>query len=94
MIGRSIGGSRYLGGEHQKSESDKLTDNRKVVVEDLVYIDDLEILIYITISPKSSTIFVTYTKRASSQPKELEVVTLSTINKKHPSQPVLKAGDD
>ena len=42
---------------------DKLTDNRKVVVEDLVYIDDLEILVYTTISPKTSTIFVTHTKK-------------------------------
>jgi hypothetical protein len=44
-------------------ESDKLTDNRKVVVEDLVYIDDLEIIVYTTIAPKTSTIFVTHTKK-------------------------------
>jgi hypothetical protein len=46
-----------------KSTMDKLTDNRKVVVEDLVYIDDLELLIYTTIAPKTSTIFVTHTKK-------------------------------
>ena len=46
-----------------KSDLDKLTDNRKVVVEDLVYLDDLEIIIYTTISPKTSTIFVTHTKK-------------------------------
>lgn len=44
-------------------EVDKLTDNRKVVVEDLIYIDDLEILIYTTIAPKTSTIFVTNAKK-------------------------------
>lgn len=53
-------------------------------MEDLVYIDDLEIIIYTTISPKSSTIFVTHTKKATSQPKELEVITLSSITKKNP----------
>lgn len=37
----------------------KLADTRKVVVEDLIFIDDLEMLIYSTVSPKTSTIFVT-----------------------------------
>ena len=37
----------------------KLADNRKVVVEDLIFIDDLEILIYTTVSPRTSTIFAT-----------------------------------
>lgn len=36
-----------------------MTDNRKVVVEDLIFIDDLEILIYTTVQPKTSTIFIT-----------------------------------
>ena len=31
------------------TKMDKLTDNRKVVVEDLIYIDDLEVLVYTTI---------------------------------------------
>ena len=48
------------------NEVDKLTDNRKVVVEDLIYIDDLEILIYTTISPKTSIIFVTNAKKSAS----------------------------
>jgi hypothetical protein len=43
---------------------DKLTDNRKVVIEDLIYIDDLEVLIYTTITPKTSTIFISHTKKA------------------------------
>ena len=45
------------------AEMDKLTDNRKVVIEDLIYIDDMEILIYTTVAPKTSTIFVTHTKK-------------------------------
>lgn len=36
-----------------------VSDNRKVVVEDLIFIDDLEIIIYTTVRPKSSTIFIT-----------------------------------
>lgn len=40
-----------------------MTDNRKVVVEDLIYIDDLEVLIYTTVTPKSSNIFITHTKK-------------------------------
>ncbi len=59
---------------------DKLTDNRKVVVEDLVYIDDLEIIIYTTISPKTSTIFVTHTKKQVTKVNEkVEVVTLQNL---------------
>lgn len=63
-------------------------------MEDLVYIDDLEIIIYTTISPKSSTIFVTHTKKATSQPKELEVITLSSITKKNPGQPSAQGNED
>ena len=56
-----------IGGEADKKsvKHTEMTDNRKVVVEDLVYIDDLEILIYTTIMPKTSTIFVTHTKKMS-----------------------------
>ena len=62
LLKRSI--TKEVEGEAAKvSDVDKLTDNRKVVVEDLVYIDDLEIIIYTTISPKTSTIFVTHTKK-------------------------------
>ena len=46
------------------TKMDKLTDNRKVVVEDLIYIDDLEVLVYTTIQPKTSTIFVTSAKKS------------------------------
>jgi hypothetical protein len=49
------------------------------VVEDLVYIDDLEILMYTTILPKTSIIFVTNTKKFTSggQTKS-NVVTLES----------------
>jgi WD40 repeat protein len=59
-----------------QSDLDKLTDHRKVVVEDLMYIDDLEVIIYTTIFPKTSTIFVTHTKKAAQPTKEVEVLTL------------------
>ena len=61
------------------NEMDKLTDNRKAVVEDLIYIDDLEVLIYTTVMPKTSTIFITHTKKSEVFAKgtsEVEVITL------------------
>ena len=64
------------------SDVDKLTDNRKVVVEDLIYIDDLEVLIYTTVAPKTSTIFVTNAKKLStnnSEAAQVEIVNLSNI---------------
>lgn len=39
-------------------------DNRKVVVEDLIFIDDLEIIIYSTVTPKTSAVFITSLKKA------------------------------
>lgn len=57
---------------------EKLTDNRKVVVEDLIYIDDLEILIYTTISPQTSTIFVTNAKKTvvDTDENQVEIINL------------------
>ena len=52
-------------------------------MEDLVYIDDLEVIIYTTISPKTSTIFVTHTKKQqATQGPKVEIVTLQNIGKK------------
>lgn len=53
--------NEMLGGNKDDADEkiQKATDNRKVVVEDLVYIDDLQILIYTTIAPKTSQIFIT-----------------------------------
>ena len=67
-----------------------MTDNRKVVVEDLIFIDDLEILIYTTVQPKTSTIFITSlqsqkgNKTENEQTKQrgkIEVVELQNLNK-------------
>ena len=44
--------------EDQGNES-VASDNRKVVVEDLIFIDDLDIIIYTTVRPKTSTVFIT-----------------------------------
>jgi hypothetical protein len=41
------------------SNENAASDNRKVVVEDLIFIDDLEIIIYTTVRPKTSTVFIT-----------------------------------
>ena len=60
---------------------DKLTDNRKVVVEDLMYIDDLEVIIYTTVMPKTSTIFVTHTKNLEKKNK-VEIITLKGFSEK------------
>lgn len=61
-------------------EAEKV-DNRKVVVEDLIYIDDLEILIYTTIAPKTSSVFINSVKKAkgSASKSDVEVVTLDKV---------------
>ena len=46
----------------EKSPEAERVDNRKVVVEDLIYIDDLEVLIYTTVAPISSTVFISSCK--------------------------------
>ena len=51
------------GGQQSQAEVEKV-DNRKVVVEDLIYVDDLEILIYTTVAPKTSAIFITSVKKS------------------------------
>jgi len=52
------------------------------VVEDLIYIDDLEILIYTTVAPKTSSIFINTVKKASAGSKgsKVEVITLDKLN--------------
>ena len=76
-----------IGGDADKKsvKHQEITDNRKVVVEDLVYIDDLEILIYTTILPKTSTIFVTHTKKMSQKEANQEkhgILSLHSLAKK------------
>ena len=80
-------------GEEANPETDvSVTDNRKVVVEDLIFIDDLEIIIYTTVRPKTSTIFVTsMTKALKPQKKEDEasnVVDLKMIDPLHPEDAI------
>ena len=48
------GDANHSGQADQEEQMKKATDNRKVVVEDLVYIDDLQVLIYTTVAPKTS----------------------------------------
>lgn len=48
----------------------KINDNRKVVVEDLIYIDDLQILIYTTIAPKTSQVFITSLNKVQAEKSE------------------------
>lgn len=66
--------------KEESPEAEKV-DNRKVVVEDLIYIDDLEILIYTTIAPKTSTVFINSVKKApsSASKPEVEIVTLDKV---------------
>lgn len=69
--------------ETKQSETE-ITDNRKVVVEDLIFIDDLEIIIYTTVRPKSSTIFVTSMcksqKSVEPTSQGTKVIELSNLN--------------
>jgi hypothetical protein len=50
-------------GDEDLNDGMELADNRKVVVEDLVYIDDLQVMIYSTVAPRTSTVFVTSLKK-------------------------------
>lgn len=67
-------------------------DNRKVVVEDLVYIDDLQILIYTTVAPRTSKIFITSLDKsrqgnsnedtAAAPNSDTQVITLKDLTEK------------
>ena len=75
--------------QNSQKHNQELADHRKVVVEDLVYIDDLEILIYTTIMPKTSTIFVTHTKKKAdtdSGQEKKAIFTLENFSKGGPSK--------
>jgi hypothetical protein len=53
-----------------------------VVIEDLIYIDDLEIIVYTTIAPKTSSIFITSAKKApnmSTTESDQQVLTLENV---------------
>ena len=67
----------------EEAEDVSKVDNRKVVVEDLIYIDDLEIMIYTTVAPQTSNIFITSTKKnegsKKSSEKDDQVITLDSL---------------
>ena len=50
------------------SSESAASDNRKVVVEELIFIDDLEIIIYTTVRPKTSTVFITTMQKPHKAP--------------------------
>jgi hypothetical protein len=58
-IAESVTEFKTIDSEAGAKAAMKLADNRKVVVEDLIFVDDLEVLIYTTVSPRTSTIFAT-----------------------------------
>lgn len=61
----------------------KAGDNRKVVVEDLIFIEDLELVIYTTVAPKTSTAFITSLKKSGQKQvvaDGVQVIELGNIN--------------
>lgn len=60
----------------------RAADNRKVVVEDLIFIDDLEMIIYSTVAPKTSTVFITSLKKQKKHDNKDEkyIVELAEVN--------------
>jgi len=66
--------------KQEAPEAEKV-DNRKVVVEDLIYIDDLELLVYTTIAPKTSTVFVNSVRKApaAASSSNVEILTLDKV---------------
>lgn len=75
--------ANFIESESKQGEAE-ITDNRKVVVEDLIFIDDLEVIIYTTVRPKSSTIFVTSMskppKAAEPTNSGVKIIELSNLN--------------
>jgi hypothetical protein len=85
MIKKKKGVRVSMGGEPTEDkdavEVEKV-DNTKVVVEDLIYIDDLEIIIYTTLVPKTSTIWITSCKKSTpnnASKSNTQVVNLSSV---------------
>ena len=75
-----------LGLDQTQEDIEKVTDNRKVVVEDLLYIDDLEIIVYSVIAPMSSNVFISHTKKFQKLTTDFDpvnqVVTLEKLRAK------------
>ena len=66
------------------SNESAASDNRKVVVEDLIFIDDLEIIIYTTVRPKTSTVFITTMQKPLKAPSanhsDIQVINLANVD--------------
>ena len=81
--------SAMYGDAVEEQDEMKLADTRKVVVEDLIFIDDLEMLIYSTVSPKTSTIFVTSLQkhkvdfRSKQKQENVQYVDLADVGSKN-----------
>lgn len=54
---------------HENVDKDKrqgILQSQKVLIESIVYLDDFDIVLYTTICPRTSLIFVSQTRRAQS----------------------------
>lgn len=78
--------------DQPKSGGDDLSasDNRKVVVEDLIFIDDLEIIIYTTVRPKTSNIFITSLQKSQTIIKKSQQKRVIELAKLHGSEADIK----
>lgn len=65
-LGLKRGRNGRSGDNDDNEQEMKAGDNRKVVVEDLIFIEDLELIIYSTVAPKTSTVFITSLKKSAS----------------------------
>jgi len=52
----NISDSSFLSSQPKEAKED---EKKKVVIEDLFFVDDHEIIIYTTVRPRTSTVFIT-----------------------------------
>ena len=52
----AVSDSSILSSQPKEGKTD---DKKKVVIEDLIFVDDHEIIIYTTVRPRTSTVFIT-----------------------------------
>ena len=69
---------------------DKSVDSRKVVVEDVIYLDDFDVVVYTTILPKSSNIYISHTipLHVHSQAPRTSSILTGKQNDSHPEQAI------
>jgi len=74
------------GPKASKEDDATASDNRKVIVEDLIFIDDLEVIIYTTLRPQTSQIFISSmsktpkTESVSVDPNQAKVFDLADLD--------------